>query len=177
MQSNLDKYGGGIHIYSTVTHMSHISFLHHHMRGGDEQSHMATYGARCHVYIIVFTYPVIWIMFCYMTSETRPYLQLNVDKYGKINPLYLPQLSIWLLFFSLTFMTSDQNHRFRQKDSFCLFYLGLIHIYHICTFWTKIQGYYFKGSMLPTWIIFHFFSYMKLFQLLQRREGVGICWN
>ena len=86
--------------------------------------------------------------------------------------------SFFLLYsVSFTSMTAQHNHRCDLKDIFCLFCYFWIHISKICTFWTKIQGYYIARSVLRTLVIFFFLSCVAIAHLLQRHEDFGICWN
>ena len=78
---------------------------------------------------------------------------------------------------SLTAMMSKHNNECNKKDSFCLFCHVQIHISKIWTLWNKIQGYRLTCLECRTWVIFHFFWYVSIFNLLWIREDVRTCYN
>ena len=79
-----------------------------------------------------------------------------------------------LYFVSLTATTTKNNHGFHQKNNFCLSYYVKIHIYIICTLWTRIQGYHLTQSLMRSWNIYFFLLYIRIVNLLSRREGPRI---
>ena len=82
-----------------------------------------------------------------------------------------------LYFVSLTATTTKNNHGFHQKNNFCLSYYVKIHIYIICTLWTRIQGYHLTQSLMRSWNIYFFLLYIRIVNLLSRREGPRIYQN
>ena len=48
----------------------------------------------------------------------------NMDMYGVISQIFILQLFIWLISFSLTAMTSEHNHMCCRKHRFCFLFLS-----------------------------------------------------
>ena len=116
------------------------------------------------------------LFFSWLSISGQFFSEIWIRMVGEV--LYILYSCVFGLYiFSLTAMNTDQYHRCHQNNSFCLFYYIWIHIFKICTFWTKIQGCHLTRSVLCNLIIFHFFSYVDIVHLLQRWEDVGICCN
>ena len=141
-----------------------------------EHYDVATYGRRTHVYIFL----RIWI-FCYHFVSWLSRIGHNFSEIcirmveEVIYILYSYVFGLYIV--SLIAMTSKHNHGWHQDKIFCLFYFTRIHIFHNCTFRSKIQGYHFTQLVWCTWIIFCFFSYVVIVHLIWRWEDVGIFCN
>ena len=137
---------------------------------------MATYGTIIHVYIFLWIYIFGYCFVSFLPRTGQGFSEMWIRMAGEV--VYIIYSYVFGLYiFSLTAMTADHDHRCHKKDSFCLFYYFKIHISHICTFWTKTQGYNITRLVWSTWVIFCFFSYVVMFHLLLKREDVGNLWN
>ena len=121
---------------------------------------------------IFFTYTFIWVVFFSLFripgqsfSETWIYISWEV--------IYIFYSHVFVLYLGFT----ENNHGCHQKDMFCLFFYVQIRLSQIFTLWTKMQSYHLTQSVLRTWVIFRFFSYVSIVHLLRIWEDVEICWN
>ena len=142
----------------------------------NEQSDVDTYGRIIHVYIN-FAGTLIWLMYHLLTADNRPGFQRNVNTYGGISNIYLLHLWIWLIYCLIDIHDGRAQPQVSSKWQLLFIYYFQINMSQICTFWTEIQVYYLTRLVWRNRITFRFFSYVSIFQLIWRREDVGICWN
>ena len=74
MQSNVGTYGRRIHIYPTVTYLDYVKFHQQHARE-KKLTIPCGYIWREKLCLYSFTDTFIWLMFLFVTAETRPAVQ------------------------------------------------------------------------------------------------------
>ena len=107
MQSNVNTNSRRYHLYSTVIYLLYL--LIHWQCTRDKKwtiPYEYIWREKSCPYIYIFADTFIWLISHFVTADTRPAFQWNVDVYvGRIH-IYIMQLCIWLIFW----FTDSHDH-------------------------------------------------------------------